>query len=185
MLPFACVLAGSSSCERLCASSASAFGSSCASTIATVRPPPLSPDTLYADWRSAGSSPVGLVTESGASFPLLARWARIRPKQCSRPAPVAEAQPKPTLSLGALTAAPAEGTEVREKIIVMRAARTIADLWRGFNPASCKDWISRDTVGWGLPRHGHIATNHPDNDAPRNCCLEGAVNASGRNRKVG
>ena len=79
---------------------------------------------------------MGLVTVSGAILPLLARWARIRPKQCSRPAWVAEAQPKPTLSLGALTAAPAEGTETTETSIVTRAARTIADRWRGFNPTS-------------------------------------------------
>src|SRR5689334_7856786 len=58
--PFAVVHAGRPNCLRYAARSASAFGSSCASTIATVAPLP--PDgSLYALLRSAGPSPAGLM----------------------------------------------------------------------------------------------------------------------------
>src|SRR4051794_27297751 len=101
--------------------------------MATVRPAPLNPATLYADCRSAGSRPVGLVTVSGAILPLDALWARIRPKQCNWPAFVAVAHPKPTLRRESLlVAASAVGVDARETSTAKIAAMTIAALLRVF-----------------------------------------------------
>src|SRR5436190_6775067 len=59
--PLAVVHAGSPNVLRYTARSASAVGSSNASTIATVRPAPAVADgSLYAGWRSAGPYPAGV-----------------------------------------------------------------------------------------------------------------------------
>src|SRR5262249_11755354 len=57
--PFAVVHAGSPNWERYVPMSFSAFGSSCASTIAIVIPEPPDEGRLYALWRSAGVRPLG------------------------------------------------------------------------------------------------------------------------------
>src|SRR5437764_9327253 len=135
--PLAVVQAGSPRTLRNLARSASALGLSIASTIATVRPPECSPDSLYADWMSAGARPTGVDTSSGPEprGDLIAL-----PRQCTFA--VVLAHPKfispPLNSLGLASAA---GAVIRETGTTTPTASTKA---------------ARDRISF-LPRVGDMA----------------------------